>query len=77
LIVSLTFPFLVISEGKEEDNTDHDAKDIAATADVNDDEEENNDNNNDDNDDNNNNSTMPPKVKPMTAAALKTAKKKT
>jgi hypothetical protein len=69
--VSLIFPSLVNSEGEEEDGVDHNAKDIAATANVNDDEEEN------DNDDDDDNATMPPKVKPMTAAALKTAKKKT
>jgi hypothetical protein len=69
--VSLTFPSLVISEGEEEDNKDHDAEDVAATADVNDDVEEN------DSNDNDNDATMPPKVKPMTVAALKTAEKKT
>ncbi len=67
LILSLTFPSLVISEGEEEDNVDHNAKDAAATT--NDDD--------DDNNDDNNNTTMPPKVKPVTVAASKTAKKKT
>ncbi len=73
MIVSLTFPSLVISEGEEEDDKDHVAEDIAATADVDDDEEENDDDDDDDNDD----ATMPPKVKPLTAAASKTAEKKT
>ncbi len=65
LIVSHIFPSLVLSEGEEEDDADHNAKDIAAAAD------------NDDNDDEDNDgTTMPPKVKPMAMAAMKTAKKK-
>ncbi len=90
--MSLTSPSLVISEGEEEDNEDHNAEDVAATADIDDKEEENDDDddNDDDNDDDDNyngdddndnnddddNATMPPKVKPVTMAASKTAKKK-
>ncbi len=65
--MSQTFLFLVHSEGEEEDNADHDAKDIAAAA----------DNDNDDNDKDNDGTSMPPKVKPVAVAAMKTAKKQT
>ncbi len=62
LIVSHIFPSLVLSEGEEEDNADHNAKDIAAAA------------KDDNNDDKNNDGTItPPKVKPVAAAAMKTA----
>jgi hypothetical protein len=42
LIVSLTFPSLVISEGEEKDDADHDAKDVAAAA-ANDEDDDDND----------------------------------
>jgi hypothetical protein len=45
LIVSHLFPSLVFSEGEEEDEVDHNAKDVAAAADNN-----NNDNDHKDND---------------------------
>jgi hypothetical protein len=64
-------PSLIISEGEENNNEDHNAKDVAATANVDNDEEEN-----DDEDHVNDDATMPPKVKPVTAAASKTAEKK-
>ncbi len=64
--MSHTFPSLVLSEGEEEDDVDHDVEDVAATVDS-------NDNDNKDN----NGTSMPPKVKPLAVAAAKTAKKKT
>jgi hypothetical protein len=70
LIVSRTFPSLVILEGEEEeDNTDQEAKDVAAAND-------NNGNNDNNNEGNNNKAAMPPKVKPVATAATKTATKK-
>jgi hypothetical protein len=66
--VSHTFPSLVLSEGEEEDDANHNAEDVTAAADNND---------NDDNDNDNDSTSMPPKVKPMATAATKTAKKKT
>jgi hypothetical protein len=64
LIVSHIFPSLVLSEGKEEDDMDYNAKDVAAAA-------------GDDNKDDevNGGTSMPPKMKPMAAAATKTVKK--
>ncbi len=62
--MSHTFTSLVLSEGEEEDDADHNTKDFAAAADA------------DDNDNKDNASTsMPPRVKPVAAAATKTAKK--
>ncbi len=52
--MSHTFPSLVLSEGEEEDDTDHNVKDVAAANDY------------DDNKDNDGTS-MPPKVKPLAA----------
>jgi hypothetical protein len=64
LIVCLTFPSLFISEVEEEDNADHDAKDVAAA-------DNDADNNGDEGD--NDEAAMPPKVKPVAPAATKTA----
>jgi hypothetical protein len=54
--VSHTFLSLVLSEGEEEDNTDHNAKDVATADD------------NKDNNEDNNGTSMPPKVKPVATA---------
>jgi hypothetical protein len=66
LIASHTFLSLILSEGEEEDNADHNAKYVATTAD-----------DDNDNDEDNDGTSMPPKVKPMATAATKTSKKKT
>ncbi len=66
MIVSLTFLSFNLSEGEEEGDTDHDAEDVAAAAAADDADNEDN-----------NGATIPPKVKPVAAAATKTAEKKT
>ncbi len=66
MIVSLPFLSFNLSEGEEEDNMDHDAKDVAVAAAA-----AAAANNEDDN-----GAIMPPKVKPMAAAATKTVEKK-
>jgi hypothetical protein len=43
LIVSHTFPSLILSKGKEEDDTSHDAKDVNAAAGENNNDKEVND----------------------------------
>jgi hypothetical protein len=62
--VSHTFPSLVLSEGEEEDDADHDAKDVPAAAD-------DNDNNKEDND----GTSMPPKVKPVATQQQRLSRK--
>ncbi len=51
--MSHTLPSLILSEGEEEDDIDHNAEDVAAAAD------------DDDNDKDNDGTSMPPKVKPV------------